>query len=209
LDFGVMRRIGVGMKATEILLIGLVGWTGIGVLGVGVSLWRGERERVRRGVGWLIGVWVAYLVVLVGVSLVQRQRVVAIGEPQCFGDMCFTVTGVEEVPGFLIRDGRRLVRVSVKVANRGKNAQGEGPIWAYLVDGQGRRWEESPGIEGVQLTARVPRGGSVVSEPVFKVAGNATGLGLVLTHGRWQPGLLVIGDSDSVLHRRTVVALNR
>src|SRR5580704_5182006 len=165
-----MRRIGVGMKATEILLIGLVGWTGIGVLGVGVSLWRGERERVRRGVGWLIGVWVMYLMVLVGVSLVQRQRVVAIGEPQCFDDMCFTVMGVEEVPGFLIRDGRRLVRVSVKVTNRGKKAQSEGLIWAYLVDGQERRWEESPGVEGIQLTTRVEGGGSVVSEPVFKVA---------------------------------------
>ncbi len=100
------------MKATELLLLGLVGWTAIGGLGVGVSLWRGERQRVRRGVVWLVGVWMVYLLVLVGVSVGQRQRVVAVGEPQCFDEMCFTVTGVEEVPGFLIRDGRRLVRVS-------------------------------------------------------------------------------------------------
>src|SRR6266478_4954056 len=128
------------MKATELLLLGLVGWTGIGVLGVGVSLRRGERQRVRRGVVWLVGVWVVYLCVLVGVSLGQRQRVVAMGEPQCFDEMCFTVTRVEEVPGFLIRDGRRLVRVSVQVANRGQKAQSEGLTRAYLVDGQGRRW---------------------------------------------------------------------
>lgn len=70
------------MKATEVLLLGLVGWTGIGVVGVGVSRWRGEREKVRRGVAWLVGVWVAYLCVLVAVSLGQRQRVVAMGEPQ-------------------------------------------------------------------------------------------------------------------------------
>ena len=44
-------------------------------------------------------------------------------------------------------------------------------------------------------------------EPVFKVAGDATGLRLVLTHGRWQPGVLVIGDPDSWLHRRNVVEL--
>jgi hypothetical protein len=123
--------------------------------------------------------------------------------------MCFTVTGVEEVPGFLIRDGRRLVRVSVRVTNRGRKAQSEGLIRAYLVDGQGRRWEESSGVNGVQLTARVAGGGSVVSEPVFKVAGDATGLGLVFTHGRRQPGVLVIGDSDSLLHKKTVVALGR
>jgi hypothetical protein len=197
------------MKATEILLIGLVGWTGIGVVGILVSLHRGERVRVRRGVGWLAGVWVVYLAVLAGVSLVERQRVVMMGEPQCFDEMCFTVVGVEEVPGFLIRDGRRLVRVSVRVANRGKKARSERLIWAYLVDAQGRQWTESVGVNGVGLTARVAGGGSVVSEPVFKVAGNATGLGLVLTRGRWQPGLLVIGDSDSLLHRPTAVSLGR
>jgi hypothetical protein len=196
------------MKATEILLIGLVGWTAIGVVGVGVSLWRGERGRMRRGVGWLVGVWAAYVMVVVGVSLAQRQKVVQIGEPQCFDEMCFTVIRVEEVPGYLIRDGR-LIRVSVEVRNRGRKAQSEGLIWAYLVDAQGRRWEESAGVEGVGLTARVTGRGAVVSEPVFKVTGDAKGLGLVLTHGRWQAGLLVIGDSDSLLHRRTVVELGR
>jgi hypothetical protein len=197
------------MKAAELLLLALVGWTAIGVIGVGVSLWRGERQRVRRGVAWLVGVWVVYLCVVIGVSLGQRQRVVAMGEPQCFDEMCFAVTRVEEVPGFLIRDGRRLLRVSVQVRNKGRKAQRERLIRAYLMDGQGRRWETSPGVNGVELTARVAGGGSVVSEPVFKVAGDAAGMGLVLTHGRWQPGLLVIGDSDSLLHRKTVVTLGR
>jgi hypothetical protein len=197
------------MKATELLLLGLVAWTAVGVVGVSVSWRRTDRQRVRRGAAWLVGVWVVYLCVLVGVSLGQQQRVVAIGEPQCFDEMCFTVTGVEEVPGFLIRDGRRLVRVTVRVTNKGRKAQSEGSIWAYLVDAQGRVWEESPGVNGVGLTARVAGGGSVVSEPVFKVAADATGLGLVFTHGRRQPGVLVIGDSDSLLHRRTVVELDR
>jgi hypothetical protein len=197
------------MKATELFLLGLVGWTAIGVIGVGVALSRGERQRVRRGVGWLVAVWVVYLCLVIGVSLGQGRTVLAMGEPQCFDEMCFTVTRVEEVPGFLIRDGRRLLRVSVKVTNRGRKAQSEKLIRAYLVDGQGRRWEESAGVNGVGLTARVAGGSSVVSEPVFKVAADASGLGLVLTHGRWQPGVLVIGDSDSLLHKRTVVALGR
>jgi hypothetical protein len=195
------------MKATELLLLGLVAWTGIGVIGVFVSLWRGERQRVRRGVAWLVAVWAVYLCVLVGVSLGQRQRVMAVGEPQCFDDMCFTVTGVEEVPGFLIKDGRRLVRVAVRVTNKGRKPQSEGLIWAYLVDAEGRRWEETAGVSGVGLTARVAGGGSIVSQPVFKVAADSTELGLVFTHGRWQP--LVIGYSDSLLHRKTMVALGR
>jgi hypothetical protein len=150
-----------------------------------------------------------YLVVLIGVSLVQKQKVVAVGQPQCFDDMCFTVAGVEEVKGFLIRDERRLVRVTVRVTNRGLSAKSDGLIWAYLVDAQGRRWEESAGVNGVGLTAKVAGGDSVMSEPVFKVAGDATGLRLVLTHGWKQQGVLVISDSDSVLHRKTVVELGR
>jgi hypothetical protein len=48
-----------------------------------------------------------------------------------------------------------------------------------------------------------------VSQPVFDVGADASGLGLVFTHGQRQPGVLVIGDSDSLLHRRTVVPLGR
>jgi hypothetical protein len=150
-----------------------------------------------------------YLAVLIGVSLGQKQKVVAIGEPQCFGDMCFTVIGVEEVKGFLIRDERRLMRVTVQVTNRGRSAKSDGLIRAYLMDAQGRRWEETAGVNGVGLTAKVVGGDTVLSEPVFKVAGGATGLRLVLTHGWRQPGVLVIGDSDSLLHRKTVVELGR
>jgi hypothetical protein len=198
------------MNLREFFLVGIVGWTALGALGVSVSLRRREREKALRGVTWIAGVWVVYLATLGTVSLVQPQRVVAMGQEQCFDDMCFAVVGAEEVPGFLIRDGSRLVRVSVRVSNRGRGRpQSEGLIRAYLVDAQGRRWEESAGVGGVRLTARVAAGDSVVSEPVFKVAGDATGLELVFTHGWKQPGVLVIGDSDSWLHRRTVVKLGR
>jgi hypothetical protein len=198
------------MNLPELLLLGVVGWTAIGALGVSVSLARREREKALRGVAWIAGVWVVYLGVLVTVSLAQPQQVVAMRQEQCFDEMCFAVVGVDEVPGFLIRDGSRLVRVSVRVTNRERGrAQSERLMRAYLVDGQGRRWEESAGVNGVPLTARVEAGKSVVSEPVFKVARDATGLELMLTHGWKQPGVLVIGDSDSWLHRRTVVKLGR
>jgi hypothetical protein len=197
------------LRVTELLLIGVGGWTALGLVGVGVSWRRGERLRVRRGMTWLGGVWVVYLTVLIGVSLAQKQRVLAVGEPQCFDEMCFTVAGVEEVKGFLVRDGRRLVRVTVRVTNRRRSAQSDGLVRVSLTDAQGRRWEESAGVNGVGLSTRVAGGDSVMSEPVFKVAADATGLRMVLTHGWKQPGVLVIGDSDSVLHRKTVVELGR
>ena len=102
------------------------------------------------------------------------------------------------------------MRVTVRVTNRERGkTESEGLIRAYLVDGQGRRWDESRGVNGNRLTGKVEAGGTMVSEPVFKVPGDATGLGLVFTHGRWQPGVLVIGDSDSLFHKRTVVLLGR
>jgi len=197
------------VRLTELLLLGVAGWTVLGVVGVGVSWARGERTRVRRGIAWLGGVWVVYLAVLIGVSLTQKQRIMTMGQPQCFDEMCFTVAGVEEVKGFLIRDGRRLMRVTVRVTNRGKSTENDGLIRAYLVDAQGRRWEESSGINGVVLRTKVTAGDSALSQPVFKVAGDATGLQLVFTHGWKQRGALVIGDSDSVLHKKTVVELGR
>ena len=207
-----------GMKWQELLMLGVVGWTLLGAVGVTISAVRarrgveGERERVRQGVIAIVGVWFLYMAALLGVSLGQRQRVVTIGQEQCFDDMCFTVMKAEEVPRFLgangIGDGSRLIRVTVVVRNRGRRkVQAEKAIAAYLVDAQGRQWEESLGVSGNRLTDRVRAGQEMVSEPVFKVAGDATGLGLVLTHGMWQPGRIVIGDSDSFLHKRTVVAL--
>ena len=198
------------MNFRELLLLVLVGWTAVGAAGITISLLRHERRKAVRHSMWIVGVWVVYMAVLVWASLTQPQKVVPLGQDQCFDDMCFAVTGVQELPGYLIQDGSRLVRVSVRLSNHGKEkTQSERLIQAYLVDKQGRRWAESTAVSGVRLTAKVAAGASAVSQPVFKVSRDATGLGLVFTHGQRQPGILVIGYSDSLLHRRTVVWLGQ
>lgn len=196
------------MNFRELLLLVLVGWTVVGAVGITYSLMRQENAKATRNFRWVLAVWVIYMATLLGVSLLQPQKVIRIGQDQCFDDMCFAVTGVQELPEYLSHDGSRLVRVSVRISNQGKEKpQSERLIRAYLVDSQGRRWVESNAVSGVRLTARVAAGDSVTSQPVFKVGEGATGLGLVFTHGQRQLGLLVIGDSDSLLHRRTVVWL--
>jgi hypothetical protein len=131
----------------------------------------------------------------------------AMGQEQCYDEMCFAVAGVETVPE--LRDQDRLLRVSIRVRNEEHHTQSDRSIKAYLIDGQGRRWRESTGVGGVRLTASVAGGASVVSEPIFQVARDATDLALVFTHGREQPKVLMIGNSDSLLHRRTIVKLER
>jgi hypothetical protein len=197
------------MKVAELGLMAVAGWMAIGVAGTVVSLARGRREEAARHAAWIAVVAGAYLLVLLGVSATQRQRVVPMGRDQCFDDMCFAVEGVDEVPGLVAGDAGRVVRVTVRVANHGHHAEAEGLIEAYLVDSKGREWEALPGLSGNRLNARVAGGSQMVSQPMFRVAGDSRGLGLVLTHGKWQPGRLVVGDSDSFGHRRTVVPLGR
>lgn len=196
------------MNAGEMVLAALVAWTGLGVLGVTLALTRGERQRVANGARWLVGIWVIYLAVLVVVSVRSKESVLPVGENRCFDEMCFAVLGAEEVPGFLIRDGSRLIRVQVRIRNLGRaKAESESLVRAYLIDAQGRTWQETAGVSGVRLTATVRPGGEVLSEPMFKVAKDATGLKLLLNHGHLQPGVLVIGDPESVLHKPTVMDL--
>jgi hypothetical protein len=197
------------MNFRELLLLVLVGWTAVGAAGITISLVRQERRKAMRHSLWIVAVWVIYVATLLGTSLKQPQKVVALGQDRCFDEMCFAVTNVQELPGYLIRDGSKLIRVSVRIKNHSEKMQSEGLMQAYLIDRQGRRWEQSTAVSGVQLTARVAAGDSVVSQPVFKVAGDATGLGMIFTRGQRQPGVLVLGDSDSLLHRRTVVWLGR
>jgi hypothetical protein len=203
------------MDLPKLLLLGVAGWTGVGIAGLTVSLVRGrrgvpgERERLRSGLMWIIGVWVVYMGVLLTVSLAQPQRIVAMGQEQCYDEMCFIVTKVERVSEFPASDQDHLMRVSIQIRNKGHKPQNEERIQAYLLDAQGRRWLESTGVSGVRLTATVAGGASVRSEPIFRVAQDATDLQLVFTHGREQPRVLMIGDSDSLLHRRTVVKLER
>jgi hypothetical protein len=72
------RSMVMRMRVQELALLGLVGWTAIGIVGVLISVAREERAMVRTGLAWLAGVWVVYMGVLVAVSLTERQRVVAI-----------------------------------------------------------------------------------------------------------------------------------
>jgi hypothetical protein len=197
------------MTLRELLLLGVLGWSALGVVGVTMSLRLGQRGQARRNALWLVGVWVAYGAVLGGSSLLGRQRVVAMGADQCFGQTCFAVLRAEALPVTAGDTGGGVLRVSVRVTNRGHGAEAERRMRVYLVDAQGRRWEPLPGLSGNPLTGRVAAGAVMVSEPVFRVARDSSGLRLVFTRGFWQMGTLVIGDSDSLGHRRTVVELGR
>lgn len=197
-----------GIGWAELLLLLLVGWTLIGILGVTVSVRRREHASARRNLIWIAGVWLIYLGILLSVSLTARPLLVAPGQEQRIGDLGFTVINTETRPGYLASHGERVLHVSIRIANHSrKNRQGDRWMMVYLVDSRNRRWSEIPGLQGIALSTTIAPGGSVITQPVFKVPADATGLRLVLTHGHRLPNLLLLGDRDSLLHPPVSVPL--
>jgi len=197
------------MKIAELLLWAVAGWCAIGGLGTALSLARGRHAEAFKHAAWVLAVAGAYLLLLLGVSITQRQKIVAIGQDQCFDTMCFRVTAVEEVPGLVAGLSDRVVQVRIAVSNHGKATGQQPSIHAYLLDSRGRRSEPLPGLSGNPLSARVAAGSEFVSQPMFRVPNGTTGLSLVLTHGSWQPRRLILGDSESLAHQPTLVPLGR
>ena len=133
------------MTFWNLLLLALVAWTVLGAIGISISLFLGERAKALRHLGWIFVIWA-------GLSCggdggfadAATEDCGHGGQSTLSGDMCFAVTGVEEVPGFLIHDGSRLVRVSVRVSNRGRDRNPKRRTGAGFSTGfAGRRWDES------------------------------------------------------------------
>jgi len=199
------------MKLTELLFFAVVGWTGIGAIGTVLSLARGRRAEAMKHIAWLAAVLSLYLIILLTVSILQPRKLVPIGQDQCFDEMCFAVVNFDEIPPLTAAvqagDASRVIQVTIRVANRGRSAHSESLIRAYLIDSKGRTWEPLPGLSGNPLTTRVAAGSQMLSQPMFRVSKDSASLSLVFTHGHWQPGRLVIGDSDSLAHKPAGVPL--
>jgi hypothetical protein len=198
----------IGISWPGLLLLILVGWTLIGVLSVTLSSVRREYALVRRHLAFIGGIWLLYIAVLLTISLRARPRLIPPGQEQRIGELGFTVIRAETLPGYLVSHGEHVLRVPVRITNHDReDRQRDQRLTAYLIDSQNRHWYEIPGLQGVRLSTPVAPGSSIVSEPVFKVAGDATGLRLVFTHGHRLPNLLLLADRDSLLHPLVSVPL--
>lgn len=153
--------------------------------------------------------WAVYLAVWLVTAQLQLQRTIPSGQPQCFQNLCYTVTTVQSVGEFKGKGGGQLIQVSVRMTNRNDEARSTSGLEPYLVDATGAIWPQTTGLGGVPLTLRLPPGATAISQPIFRVQGTPSGLALVLTrhHTGWH--WLVIGDPDSPGHKPTLMALQR
>lgn len=170
------------------------------------------RVFLRLGIGLVV-----YFAVLISVSLVARQKILAMGQDRCFDDWCLAVENASTAAkiGAVSSQGEFHI-VSLRVSSQAKRvSQRALDASVYIADTQGHRYEPSDAGQRAYeaqsgaarpLSDRLEPGESYTTVRVFDVPRDAQGLGLVVEHGAF-PGCIIIGDSQSLFHKRTVTML--
>jgi hypothetical protein len=148
---------------------------------------------------------VAYLAIVAIVGFLSPQRVLRVGDPWCFDDWCLTVQNVAQAPvppQVAYTVSLRLYSQARGISQRAKGA------WIYVVDEQGHRYAPEPYPSATPLDVLLQPGESVTTTRTFKVPANAGKLGLITGHGGpFNPGVIIIGDEASLLHKPTFVRI--
>ena len=171
--------------------------------------------RLSRGLAIYAGL---YALLLIGFSLLSPQRILSMHEVRCFDDWCAAVERVEQRPaiGSLQAHGSFFL-VTLTISSQAKRIRQRALDAAVsLLDEHGNRYFpseeaqkalESAGQAGQPLNSWLEVGESFSHTAVFDLPPDATRPGLVVSHGAF-PGLIIIGDEQSFLHKRTIVRLD-
>lgn len=189
------------------VLVVLVAMVRLAVLAV-----RGRWDRVRRVVRSLGLYFAGYAVVLLAVALTMPRRTFAPGERECFDDWC--AAGIAAEPAApadsacTVEPGTRVWFATVEVSSDAKRVRQRAPdARALLEDRSGREYAACGGRLGSHELADELGPGEAfrVTEP-FRLPAGALPGGVVISHGAF-PGVLIIGDDQSLLHARTLLGV--
>lgn len=152
----------------------------------------------------------AYLAVVITVGLASPRRIIPAGQDLCADDWCIAVVKAVRWPA---PDAAKLA-VTVRVWSRARRvAQSATDARVYVLDSDGRTYEVSDTAQqaydaahgpSTPLSIRLLPGESILTTRVFEVPRNAHSPALVLVHGGF-PGWFIIGDSNSLFHKRTIM----
>jgi hypothetical protein len=153
------------------------------------------------GIGW--GVYAAMLLLS---SVATPQRYLAIGEALCSDDWCISVSRVNTRA---MTDSVQL-DVTLRLESRARGvSQRERFVSVYLVDADGMRYNPRTNPADVPFDTLLTPGQSLLATRRFLIPGAVTIDGLVVARegaGRF-PGCCIIGDDNSLLHKRPVARL--
>jgi len=180
-----------------------------------VSALRRRSDRLRWWTRLLGSYLAAYALVLVLTSLLSARRVLAPGERRCWDDWC--VTAVRAVPESVSASSacdaapnKRVWLAEVQISSVAKRVtQRALDARAELEDQQGQRYTpcaawSGQGTSPPHTLSDPLRPGEFFSVLLpFQLPSSARPAGLILQHGSF-PGVLIIGDDSSWLHRRTL-----
>jgi hypothetical protein len=178
------------------------------------TLLAGRRARAAALARRLAAGTVAYLVVVIAVSLLTPRRVLPLGAEQCSDDWCVAVVDARRSPPNRNAPGdgaasRAVYDVTFRLRSRARRvAQRERNVVVYLRDDAGRTFAAEPDARAVPFDTLLQAGESILAARRFLVPAATHDAGIVVGRGGIPfPGCCVIGDEGSLLHRRTVVRL--
>ena len=196
----------------DLVLLGSVVVVLVLLVRLGVQAVRGRWDAVgrgARGLGLYLG---CYAIVLVAVALTMPRESRAARERECFDDWCAAGVRVEPAASdapCAVDPGTRLWIVTVEVSSDAKRVRQRAPdARALLEDRGGREYEACAGPLGAHALADElgPGDSFLVTEP-FRLPAAAVPAGAVISHGGF-PGILIIGDDQSLFHPRTLLGLD-
>jgi hypothetical protein len=142
-----------------------------------------------------------YLGVVVIVSLVSPRRVLKVGDDLCWDDWCMTVTNVRKTPS----NGTVNYLVTFRVSSRARRRPQRGFARVYMMDDRGGTYDPVPDPGDTPFEHLLHPREAISATRVFALPADAQDPVIVMSHGGSFPGNFIIGDSESLLHKRTVV----
>jgi hypothetical protein len=175
----------------DLLFIALFLTAVFSLLAAGWFVLRRQFDRARRILLRLLLGAVAYMAIVIAVSLVLPRRVISVGEPLCFDDWCVAVRRVQHAP----EAGRIAYHVDLRISSRARRVlQRERNLAVYLTDDRGDRYDAVPVHSDIPYSVLLRPQESVDVSRAFVVPAEASGVGVVIAHeGGFPIGWFIIG----------------
>jgi hypothetical protein len=194
------------MTLFDLLFIALFLTAAGNLVAAGIAALRGRSGAALRRLRILAIGAVAYLAVVVMVSLLSPRHYIGLGDRQCSDDWC--IAAVQAQRAEAANEAR--YEVTFEVSSRARRAvQRERSVVVYLRDGEGRRYDAEPAGSDPPFDVQLDPGQTVRTTRFFSIPSDVHDVGVVVTRegGMPGPGCCVISDEGSLLHKRTVIRL--
>ena len=201
--------------------LGVVGFLAAGV-GLFVALasilifWFARKPKFARVAGFALGAGtVIYLALLLGFSAGSREVALAHGQEKYFCEIdCHLAYSVADVKtqtdgatnDYLITLRTRFDETTTSPSRPKDATLTPSPREVRLIDGAGRQYQPAA-INGTSLMTPLKPSESYTTQLEFRVPKDANGLRLLLNTTPAWPDHLVIGDENSLFHKKTYFAL--